>query len=98
MRIWQFWWQNLGFFCQQYPPRFIEVVMLLLAMGLLVIWGKTEQWPYLVLSLSYVIGASSSILIREALFPSPQPHLTRMTAIVLLIISIYSFADLIRYF
>lgn len=32
---------------------------------LLFAWRSTEHWPYLVLSLSYGIGASVSILVRE---------------------------------
>ncbi|NES81000.1 MAG: hypothetical protein F6K10_06115 [Moorea sp. SIO2B7] len=98
MRILRFWWETLMMFSEYHPPRFIEVLMLVLAMGLLAIWGITEQWPYLVLSLSYVIGSSVSILVREAFFPSPQPRLSQMIALLLLIISIYSFADLARYF
>ena len=85
---------------QDNPPRSIEMVMLLLAIALLGIWGKTEQWPYLVLSLSYAIGSSTSLLIRESFFPSSQPRLTlpQIAAIVLLIVSIYGFTDLARYF
>ena len=71
--------------------------MLSLAMGLLGIWGKTEQWPYLVLSLSFVIGASTSVIIRESFSPS-QTRFTRMTAVVLLVISVCGFIDLARYF
>lgn len=71
--------------------------MLTLAMALLGVWGITEEWPYLVLSLSYVIGSSISSLVREAIAPSPQFRLTQATAVLLLIISVFSFADLIRY-
>jgi len=80
---------------QQNPPRFIELLMLLLAMVLLGIWQILPNWPYLVLSLSYVVGASISILIRETCLPSPQPRVTQMTAVLLLIISIYGFTVLI---
>lgn len=79
--------------------------MLLLAIALLlvwgasdVIWGFSQGWPYLVLSLSYAIGAAVSTLVREALTPSPQPRVTQVTAVLLLIISCYSFSDLMRYF
>ncbi len=65
--------------------------MLLLAMLLLLIWGITDQWPYLVLSLSYVIGASMSILVREAQVPSSYPRLLQLTAVLLLIISLSGF-------
>ncbi len=69
MRLWQFWWQSLVLSSQQNPPRFVEAMMLVLAIALLLvlllIWRSTDQWPYLVLSLSYGIGASVSILVRE---------------------------------
>ncbi len=93
MRIWQFF-QFLG---QEYPPRLIEVLMLSLAMILLLIWGYTDQWPYLVLSLSYVIGSSVSVLIRESFYGLNQLRLTQIAALVLLILSLYSFTDLSRY-
>jgi hypothetical protein len=97
MRLWQFWWRSLVNFSQFNPPRFIELVMLFLAMALLVVWGNTEKWPYLVLGLSYVVGASTSILVREALIPSTQPRLTQVTAVLLLLFSLYGFADLAHY-
>lgn len=72
--------------------------MLSLAIVLLGVWGKTEQWPYLVLSLSYVIGSSASVLLRETRFPSSQAPLTKVTAILLLVLSVCGFVDLVRYF
>lgn len=71
--------------------------MLLLAIGLLGIWQIKPNWPYLVLSLSYVVGSSISILVRETIAPSPQPRATLVTAVLLLIVSVYGFADLFRY-
>ncbi|WP_366930787.1 hypothetical protein [Microcoleus sp. bin38.metabat.b11b12b14.051] len=81
---------------QQNPPRFVELVMLILAMILLGIWSVTWQWQYLTLSLSYIIGSSFSILVREYIGPRPQFQLTHFTALLLLVISFYSFAELIR--
>jgi len=72
MRIWHFWLNTLILSSQYNPPRFVELLMLLLAIGLLGIWGITPYWPYLVLSLSFVIGSSVSILVREAIAPSPR--------------------------
>lgn len=97
MTIWRFWFQTLVLSSQYNPPRFVELLMLLLAIALLGIWQLTPRWPYLALSLSYIIGASLSILVREAIAPSPQIRATQVTAVLLLIISIYSFADLIHY-
>ena len=69
--------------------------MLLLAMALLGVWGLVQSWPYLVLCLSYVIGASMSILVREALTPSSQSRLTQATVSLLLATSLYySFTEL----
>jgi hypothetical protein len=95
MRLWQIWSENLSLATQYNPPRFIELVMLTLAIILLGIWSVTEQWPYLVLCLSYVIGSSVSILVRESLNRSSQFHLTQITAVLLLIMSFYGFATLV---
>ncbi len=97
MTMWRFWLNTLVLSSQYNPPRFVELLMLLLAILLLGIWQITPYWPYLALSLSYVVGASLSILVREAITPSPQPRATQVTALLLLIVSIYGFADLIRY-
>ena len=97
MRTWRFWLNTLILSSQYNPPRFVELLMLLLAIMLLGIWSVTPNWPYLVLSLSFVIGASISILVREAIAPSPQMRATQVTAVLLLIVSIYGFADLVHY-
>ena len=97
MRPWRFWLNTLILSSQYNPPRFVELLMLLLAITLLGIWTVTPNWPYLVLSLSFVIGASISILVREAIAPSPQMRATQVTAVLLLIVSIYGFADLAHY-
>jgi multisubunit Na+/H+ antiporter MnhE subunit len=96
MRRWQYWFDTLILSTQHNPPRFVELVMLTLAMILLGLWSVTGQWQYLTLSLSYIIGSSFSILVRESLGPRPQFQLTHLTALLLLIISFYSFAELIR--
>ena len=96
MRNWQFWWQTLILSTQHNPPRFMELLMLTLAIILFLLWSLAAEWPYLVLSLSYGIGSSFSILVREALTPSPHIQPTQVTAVLLLIISFYSFAELIR--
>lgn len=82
---------------QQNPPLFIELVMLSAAIILLVFWGITLDWPYLVLSLSYAVGSSCSCLVRGVIAPSPTFRLPQFTAILLLIVSFFSFADLLGY-
>ena len=58
MRPWQYWLDTLILSTQHNPPRFVELVMLTLAMILLGLWSITLQWQYLTLSLSYIIGSS----------------------------------------
>jgi hypothetical protein len=71
--------------------------MLTLAIAMLTISSLVPtEIPYMVLGLSFVIGASISILVREAIAPSPQTRVTQLTALLLLIVSFYGFADLIR--
>jgi len=96
MRHWEYWLNTVILSAQHNPPRFVELVMLNLAMILLGLWSVTAQWAYLALSLSYIIGSSFSILVRESIGPRPQFQLTHLTALLLLIISFYSFAELIR--
>jgi hypothetical protein len=96
MRSWEYWLNTVILSAQHHPPRFVELVMLILAMILLGLWSVTWQWQYLTLSLSYIIGSSFSILVREYIGPRPQFQWTHFTALLLLIISFYSFAELIR--
>lgn len=97
MRFWRFWLHTVVLSSQYNPPRFVELLMLMLAITMLAIstvFTIEKSYIYVVLGLSFVIGASMSILVREAIAPSPQTRITQMTALLLLIISIYGFADL----
>lgn len=96
MRNLENWWQNIRTGIQYNPPGFMELIMLILAIILLLCWSATDKWQYLVLCLSYVMGSSTSILVREALAPSPQIQVSQFTAVILLILCAYSFVDLIR--
>ncbi|MBD2438691.1 hypothetical protein [Nostoc sp. FACHB-110] len=93
MRYWHFWLNSLILSSEYNPPSFIEGLMLLLAMIVLAAWGITHQLAYIVLCLSYSIGAAISILVREAIAPSPQTRLTRIAALLLLLISLYGLVD-----
>jgi hypothetical protein len=97
MRIWHFWSNSLIFLTQYNPPQFVELLMLLLAVILLGIWSITPNWAYEVLAWSYVAGVSASMWVRSLLVPSYQTRTTQVTAVLLLIISIYGFSDLIHY-
>jgi hypothetical protein len=103
MRTWNFWLNSLILSCQYHPPRFVELLMLTLAIAMLAISIIIPDRPYIILGLSFVIGASTSILVREAMSPNrynhrvfTQQHITQLTALLLLGISIYGFADLIH--
>lgn len=98
MRFWSFWFNSFVLSSQYNPPRFVELLMLLLAIAMLVIASILPDRPYFILGLSLVVGASISILVREAIAPSPQTRITQLTASLLLIISLYGFADLIYTF
>jgi hypothetical protein len=96
MRIWQFWLNSFILSSQYNPPRFIELLMLMLAIAMLGIATIMPDLPYMVLGLSLVVGASMSILVREAIAPSPQRRITQLTALILLFISLFGFADLLQ--
>ncbi|WP_413173470.1 hypothetical protein [Anabaena azotica] len=103
MRLWNFWVNTLILSSQYNPPRFIELLMLTLAIAMLIIATLVPDEPYLVLGLSFVVGSSMSILVREAISTTDHAHpashqrrITQFTALLLLGISIYGFADLVR--
>jgi hypothetical protein len=95
MRLWNYWLNNLILASQYNPPRFVELLMLTLAIAMLILATILPDMPYLVLGLSLVVGASISILVREAIAPSPEAKVTQLTALLLLFISCYGFADLL---
>lgn len=104
MRFWQRWYNNLQRACQQNPPRVVEAIMLILAIVLLLFliftWQGLEQWPYLILSLCYCLGASVSLLVRETHCYGQQPQVTPtavfMGAIALvLVVSLIALSSLV---
>ncbi|MCM0591493.1 MAG: hypothetical protein HEQ35_21385 [Gloeotrichia echinulata IR180] len=95
MRFWQFWFNSFILSSQYNPPRFVELLMLMVAIAMLGVATILPEKPYLILGLSLVVGASISILVREAIAPSPQVRITQLTALLLLFISLYGFADLL---
>ena len=93
MRLWQFWWRSLVLSTQYNPPEFVELMMTSLTMALLMSWEFTRLWPYLVLSSSFAIGAATSMWVRELILPSQHSAVVKVLAILLLIYSLYAFAD-----
>ena len=101
MRIWNFWINTLISSIEYHPPRFVELLMLMLAIPMLIISIIIPDKPYIILGLSFVIGASTSILAREAMSSNGENYtfliegrITQFAALLLLGISIYGFADL----
>lgn len=95
MRLWRNFWFGLSM-GQYNPPQLIETIMLALSMVLFAVWLVVPASPYLLLGLIYTIGACASILVREARVSEPRPRPTQVAATVLLLISLYGVADLIR--
>jgi multisubunit Na+/H+ antiporter MnhE subunit len=95
IRGWNFWVNTLILTSQYNPPWFIEWLMLTLSMIMVVIWLISSQLPYMVLGLSFMVGTSISMLVREAIAPSHQTRITQILALLLLVVSIYWFADLL---
>ncbi|NEP02995.1 MAG: hypothetical protein F6K58_30975 [Symploca sp. SIO2E9] len=99
MRIWQFWWRTLVLSSQYNPPEFIEHLMILWTLILGLWWGFLPDWPHLVLSASFALGAAMSMLVRELMAPSSRQRSVSVLAIlVLLSYSIYAFTQLTPYF
>ncbi len=79
-RSWQFWLDT----CTIYPVAVLEGLLLLLSTLLLLVSSYWPQWPYLVLALSYLMGAAALILVRETQDPSPQRRSNRLLSYVAL--------------
>ncbi len=101
MRIWQRWWQGMWqtivFISEYDPPQFAELLMLLLAMLFMLISSVRPEWPYWVLGLSFIVGSSTSILIRESMVTATRPRPTQIFAGLLLVASGFGFTELLRY-
>ncbi len=69
--------------------------MVLLSVALALQWAVSDEWPYLVLSSSFAMGAALSMWVRETIMPSHRPRGLLVLAIaVLLLYSVYAFADI----
>ena len=91
MSFFQFWWRTLVLSTQHNPPEFVEHLMMLLAMALGVAWSLTDEWPYLVLSSSYAIGAAISMWVRQLSLPLPYSRMVPIPAALLLICGLSAF-------
>ncbi|WP_448562763.1 hypothetical protein [Trichothermofontia sp.] len=77
MQQFHLWLRGIAIASRQDPPRFIELMMLSLAMVSLIAWSAWESGYFLVLCVSYIVGSSTSILVRETIAPSPNSALVR---------------------
>ncbi|NDJ15866.1 DUF4175 domain-containing protein [Myxacorys almedinensis] len=96
MRQWRNFWLGLSMLGQYNPPQLVETLMLALSMVLFIVWLIVPASPYLLLGLVFTVGACASILVRESRISEPRPRPTQVAATVLLLISLYGVADLIR--
>ncbi|MBE9010373.1 hypothetical protein IQ250_09165 [Pseudanabaenaceae cyanobacterium LEGE 13415] len=95
MRQWRSFWRTIEFMSQENPPQVVETLMLALSMVLFSLWIAQSELAYLVLGLVLTVGACASILVREALIPAIRPRPTQVMATLLLLVSLYGFADLL---
>jgi len=77
MRQFQSWLRAVAIASRQDPPRFVELIMLCLSLFALLAWSFWESSYFLVLCVSYILGSSMSILVRETIAPSPNAPLVR---------------------
>ncbi len=91
MRFWHFWFNSFVLSSQYNPPRFVEMLMVLLAIAMLIVWNFTLEIAFMILGWSFVVGASISILVREAIAPSTDIRVNQLAAVFFLSISLYGF-------
>ncbi|GAP95712.1 hypothetical protein [Leptolyngbya sp. NIES-2104] len=95
MQQWRSFWHTIEFMSLENPPQLIETLMLALSMVLFSVWIAQSELAYLLLGLVLTVGACASILVREALIPAIRPRPTQVMATLLLLVSLYGFADLL---
>ncbi len=74
---------------RQDPPRFVELIMLSLSLLALLAWSVWENHTFLILCVSYILGSSTSILVRETIAPSPNAALVRGIVILSALIALF---------
>ena len=79
MYLWESFWQTLVSASRANPPRFVELLMLSLAVLMLLLWLWQDQWPYLLLSASYVLGSGMSLWVREWMAPQRGDRRRRLS-------------------
>ncbi len=98
MRSLRFWFHTFILASQYNPPQFIELLMLIIAIASIAVSILLpKDKAYMVLGLSLVFGSAISILVRETIIPSHENRATQITAFLLLITSLYGFADILQH-
>lgn len=86
MRYFRAWWYAIVTLSQINPPQVVEAVMLSLSLIVFMLWWALHDWQYLILYLSYLLGAIASILAREFTTPSSETTRIRLMALVSLLL------------
>ena len=86
MRHLRSWWSGILYSSWTTPPRLVEATMLLFALIVLGLWWLRQDWQYLILTLSYILGAIASILARETVAPSMHAPKVRLAALFSLVV------------
>lgn len=81
MRQLRSWWNAIVQSSWENPPRLVEATMLVFALMVLALWWLRQDWQYLLLTLSYILGAIASILAREVVSPSVHAQKVRLAAL-----------------
>ncbi len=89
MHPFQSWLRGVAIASRQDPPRFIELMMLCFAIFSLVAWSFWESSCFLILCVSYILGSSTSILVRETIAPSPNAVLVRCIVALSVLIALF---------
>lgn len=91
-------WRIIAMAFQDDPIYLVVVVMLSGAIGLIVpIWlGWLVQWPYLLLSVSLLLGAAALCLVRETIVPSLKTRQARLLAMVTWAAGLAMWVDVVR--
>jgi hypothetical protein len=91
-------WRRIVMAFKDDPIYSMVVVMLLGAIGVIVpIWlGRLGEWPYLVLSLSLLLGAAALCLVRETIDPSPKTRQAKFLAMMTWAAGMAMWVDVLR--
>lgn len=85
MKRLQAWRSELIRVSQTNPPQFIQGVMLVLVVVLALAWWWQQKWQFMLLCLSYSMGVTASLFVREVVDPSPHAKAIQVVMICFMI-------------